>query len=145
MEIRLECRCLQKYFLIWKYYVSCLWAPLLVLTRTKETVSWSNFYNKIKILTILFIVKYEKMTLFDEFLVLLGPIISRFFACLNGEKIIKRVLTLVLSLWARLGWKVLQKLVTKKGAKLWHQGVVQRPLHVLPGPHRHRVIFKNHF
>ncbi len=26
-----------------------------------------------------FIVKYEKMTLFDEFLVLLGPIISRFF------------------------------------------------------------------
>jgi hypothetical protein len=31
------------------------------------------FYNKSKILTILFIVKYEKITLFDEFLVLLGP------------------------------------------------------------------------
>jgi hypothetical protein len=31
------------------------------------------FYNKSKILTILFIVKYEKITLFNEFLVLLGP------------------------------------------------------------------------
>ena len=30
------------------------------------------FYNKSKILTILFIVKYEKITLFDEYLVLLG-------------------------------------------------------------------------
>jgi len=39
------------------------------------------FYNKCKIMTILFIVKYEKITLFDEFLVLLGTIISRFFAC----------------------------------------------------------------
>ncbi len=28
------------------------------------------FYNKSKILTILFIVKYEKITLFDEFLAL---------------------------------------------------------------------------
>jgi hypothetical protein len=43
------------------------------------------FYNKSKILTILFIVKYEKITLFDEILVLLGPIISRFFACSNEE------------------------------------------------------------
>jgi len=33
------------------------------------------FYNKSKILTILFKVKYEELTLFDEFLVLLGPII----------------------------------------------------------------------
>jgi hypothetical protein len=47
------------------------------------------FYYKSKILTILFIVKYEKITLFDEFLVLLGPIISRFFACSNEEKIYK--------------------------------------------------------
>jgi hypothetical protein len=47
------------------------------------------FYNKSKILTILFIVKYEKITLFDEFLVLLGPIISRFFACSNEKKINK--------------------------------------------------------
>jgi hypothetical protein len=31
-------------------------------------------------------VKYEKITLKDEFLVLLGPIISRFFACSNEEK-----------------------------------------------------------
>jgi hypothetical protein len=38
------------------------------------------------ILTILFIVKYEKITLFEEFLVLLGPIISRIFACSNEEK-----------------------------------------------------------
>jgi hypothetical protein len=37
---------------------------------------------------ILFIAKYEKITL-DEFLVLLGPIISRFFACSNEEKINK--------------------------------------------------------
>jgi hypothetical protein len=46
-------------------------------------------------MTILFIVKYEKITIFDEFLVLLGPIISRFFACSNEEK---KVLALVLSL-----------------------------------------------
>jgi hypothetical protein len=44
------------------------------------------FYNKSKILTKLFIVKYEKITHFDEFLVLLGPIISRFLACSNVEK-----------------------------------------------------------
>jgi hypothetical protein len=59
------------------------------------------FYNKTKILTILFIVKYEKITLFDEYLVLLGPIISRFFACSNEEKNKQkhqRVLALVLSL-----------------------------------------------
>jgi hypothetical protein len=44
------------------------------------------FYNKSKILTILFIVNDERITLFDEFLVLLGSIISRFFACSNEEK-----------------------------------------------------------
>jgi hypothetical protein len=47
---------------------------------------WCFFYNKSKILAILFIVKYEKITHFDEFLVLLGPIISSFFACLNEGK-----------------------------------------------------------
>jgi hypothetical protein len=59
------------------------------------------FYNKSKILAILFIVKYEKITLFDEFLVFLGPIISRFLACSNEEKNKQkqqRVLALVLSL-----------------------------------------------
>ncbi len=59
------------------------------------------FYNKSKILTILFIVKYEKITLFDEFLMLLGPIISRFFACSNegkNKQKQQRVLALVLSL-----------------------------------------------
>jgi hypothetical protein len=87
--------------------VSCLWAQLLVLAQSKETVSWSNFVFftiKKKILTILFMVKYEKITLFDEFLVLLGPIISRLFTCSNEEKNKqkqkhKRVLALVLSLW----------------------------------------------
>ncbi len=43
IEIRLECRCLQKSFHI-KF--------------------GGFFYNKSKILTILFIVKYEKITLF---------------------------------------------------------------------------------
>jgi hypothetical protein len=50
---------------------------------------WCFLNNKRKILTILFIVKYEKITLFDEFLVLLGLIFSRFFACSNEEKINK--------------------------------------------------------
>jgi hypothetical protein len=50
------------------------------------------FYNKSKILTILFKVIYEEITLFGEFSVLLGPIISSFFACSNGEK---RLLALV--------------------------------------------------
>ncbi len=66
IEITLECRWLQKCFLIWNYYVGCLWAPLLVLTQSKETVfdqMWCFFYNKSKILTVLFIVKYEKITL----------------------------------------------------------------------------------
>jgi hypothetical protein len=46
------------------------------------------------------LVKDEKITLFDEFLVMLGPIFSRFFACSNEEKNRKkqRVLALVLSL-----------------------------------------------
>jgi hypothetical protein len=39
-------------------------------------------------------VKYEKITLFDEFLVLLGPIISRLFTCSNEEKINKNNKTL---------------------------------------------------
>ena len=47
--------------------------------RNSFLIKFGVFYNKSKILTILFIVKYEKITIFDEFLVLLGPIISRFF------------------------------------------------------------------
>jgi hypothetical protein len=49
-------------------------------------------------------VKYEQITLFDEFLVFLGPIISRLFTCSNEEKnkkIKQRALALVLSLWRR--------------------------------------------
>jgi hypothetical protein len=71
--------------------------------RNSFLIEFCVFYNKSRILTILFIVKYEKITLFDEFLVLLGPIISRFFAGSNEEKINKqkqqRVLALVLSMW----------------------------------------------
>ncbi len=57
--------------------------------KAKKQFFKSNFvffYNKSKILRILFIVEYEKITLFGGFLVLLGPIISRFFACSNEEK-----------------------------------------------------------
>jgi hypothetical protein len=54
--------------------------------RNSFLIKFGVFYDKSKILMILFIVKHEKITLFDEFLVLLGPIISRFFACSNEEK-----------------------------------------------------------
>jgi hypothetical protein len=57
--------------------------------RNSFLVKFVVFYNKSKILKILFKVKYEKITLFDEFLVLLGPIISRYFECSNEEKINK--------------------------------------------------------
>ncbi len=57
--------------------------------RNSFLIKFGVFYNKSKILTILFIVKYEKITLFYEFLVLLVSIISRFFACSNEEKINK--------------------------------------------------------
>jgi hypothetical protein len=55
--------------------------------RNSFLIKFGDFYNKNKILTKLFMAKYEKITLFDEFLVLLGPIISRLFTCSNeGEK-----------------------------------------------------------
>jgi hypothetical protein len=54
--------------------------------RNSFLIKFGVFYNKSKILTILFIDKYEKITLYDEFLGLLGPIISRFFACSNEKK-----------------------------------------------------------
>jgi len=41
--------------------------------RNRFLIKFGIFYNKNKILTMLFIVKYEKITLFDAFLVLLGP------------------------------------------------------------------------
>jgi len=71
--------------------------------RNSFLIKFGAFYNKSKILTILFIVKYDKITLFDEFLVLLGPIISRFFKCSNKEKNKQkqqRVRALVISLWS---------------------------------------------
>ncbi len=54
--------------------------------RNSFLIKFGVYYNKSNILTILFIVKYEKITLFDELLALLGPIIIRFFACSNEEK-----------------------------------------------------------
>jgi hypothetical protein len=67
--------------------------------RNSFLIKFGVFYNKNKILTTLFRVKYEKITLFGEFLVLLGPIISRLFTCSNEDKNIKqkqqRVLALV--------------------------------------------------
>jgi len=47
---------------------------------------WCFFYNKNKILTILFIVKYEKLTLYWTVFSVFGAIISRFFAWSNEEK-----------------------------------------------------------
>ncbi len=47
---------------------------------------WCFFYNKNKNLTILIIVKYEKITFFDAFLVLSGPIISRVFCMFKWGK-----------------------------------------------------------
>ncbi len=42
--------------------------------RNSFLIEFGGFFNnKSKILTILFIFKYEKITLLDEFLVLLGP------------------------------------------------------------------------
>jgi hypothetical protein len=61
--------------------------------RNSSLIKCGVFNNKSKILTILFIVKCEKITLLGEFLVLLGAIISRFFACLNGGKNIKKTTT----------------------------------------------------
>jgi hypothetical protein len=58
---------------------------------------FDQIYNKSKILTISFIVKYEKNTHFDEFLVLLGPIISMHVQMSKKKQ--QRVLALVLSLW----------------------------------------------
>jgi hypothetical protein len=74
--------------------------------RNSFLIKFGVFYDKNKILTILFMVKYERFTLFDEFLALLGPIISRLFTCSNEEKNKQnqqRVLALVLSLcWGRI-------------------------------------------
>jgi hypothetical protein len=72
--------------------------------RNSFLIKFDDFYNEKKILTILFMVKYENITLFDEFLVLLGPIISRLFTCSNEEKNKQkqqRVLVLILSLWTQ--------------------------------------------
>ncbi len=106
IDIRLECRWVQKCLLICNYYVGCLWAPLLVLTQSKETVFWSNlvgFYNKSKILTILFIVKYEKITLLRLIFSVVGAHNQQVFCMFKwGKKTEQqRVLALVLSLWSQ--------------------------------------------
>jgi hypothetical protein len=48
IEIRLECRCLQKCFLIWNY-VGCLWAPTLgfdTKQRNSFLIKFGVFYYK---------------------------------------------------------------------------------------------------
>jgi hypothetical protein len=57
--------------------------------RNSFLIKVGVLYNKSKILTTLFIVKYEKITLFDEFLVLLGLIISRILHVQMRKKINK--------------------------------------------------------
>jgi hypothetical protein len=71
------------------------------MQRNSFLIKFGIVYNKSKLLTFLLIVKCEKITIFDELLMLLGPIISRFLACSNEEKNKQkqqRVLALVLSL-----------------------------------------------
>jgi hypothetical protein len=103
-------------------------------------IKFGAFYNKSKILAILVIVKYEKIALFDEFLVLLGPIISSFFACSNEEKNKQkqqRVLALVLSLWKKSTSHFLMMLtlfVATRGAQCSHH--LHEPQ---PPPHVHRL------
>ncbi len=84
-------------------YVGCLWAPLVVLTQSKETVFWSNLvFFTIKRFWQFHAFLNMRKSHFLMFLVLLGPIISRFFACSNVEKNRKkqhRLLAQVLSLW----------------------------------------------
>ncbi len=46
--------------------------------KKRFLIKFGVFNIKGKILTILFMVNYDKIILFEEFLVLLGPIISRF-------------------------------------------------------------------
>ncbi len=98
IEIRLECEYACKNV---SSFENMMFAVYDTKQRNSFLIKFGVFYNKIKILTLLFIVIYVKITLFDEFLVLLGPIISRFFACSNEEKNKQkqqRVLALVLSL-----------------------------------------------
>jgi hypothetical protein len=81
--------------------------------RSSFWIKFDVFYNESKILTILFIVKYEKITLFDLFLVLLGPIISTFFA---GSKTTKSACSSPISM---IGAQIVQDLKT---LKIYKQG-----------------------
>ncbi len=57
-------------------------------TKQKNSflIKFGVFLQKQDSDNIIFIAKYENITLFVEFLVLLGPIISRLFTCSNAEK-----------------------------------------------------------
>ncbi len=93
IEIRLECRCLQKCFFIWNYYVGCLWAPLLVLTQSKETFFWSDlvfFTIKTRVWKYYSYLNMRKLHFNDKFLVLLGTIISSRFCMFKWGKNIKQ-------------------------------------------------------
>jgi hypothetical protein len=69
-------------------------------------------------------VKYEKITLFDELLVLLGPIISRLFTCSNAEKTKGACSSPISMLTVAL---ILRRIFEKRSEKsyLWHCGVRQ--------------------
>ncbi len=89
IEIRLECRCMQKCFLIWNYYVCCLWAWLTWFWHKakKQFLDQICFFNnKSKILTILFIVKYEKITLYWWVFSVVGAHNQQVFCMFNWGK-----------------------------------------------------------
>jgi hypothetical protein len=108
IEIWLECTRPQKCFHIWNYYICCVSATLFVLTHGKERVFWSNlvfFYNKNKIMTKLFIVNMRKSHFYEQSLVLLGPMISKFLHVQMRKINIPKqqsLRALVLSLWQNL-------------------------------------------
>ncbi len=94
IEIRLECRCLQNASSLFESIMFTVYGPHSWFWHKakKQFLDqiWRVFSNKSKILTMLFIVKYEKITHFNEFLVLLGPIISSFFCMFKWGKINKQ-------------------------------------------------------
>ncbi len=82
--------------------------PTLVFVtkqRNSFLIKFGVFYNKNKILTILFIVKYEKNHTFWWVFSVVGAYNQQFFAYSNEEKNKQkqeRVLALVVSLWSEL-------------------------------------------
>jgi hypothetical protein len=104
IEIRLDCRCLQKIFPHFKVKCLLFMGPTLGFD-TKERNSFLIKFGVFFAIKTRFCQYYSYLIMIksyfnDEFLVLLGPMISRFFACSNEEKKPKqqRVRALVLSI-----------------------------------------------